>query len=112
MKFDLSNAMASVAKKTLISEKREALYDQFPSKEKFRIKAEGVSKFLEEYAVSDGKSYGLVVDGEVVEDDDHLLALLGEQDEIIIEFRFIDPEFGGIDEDVYQWLHHAKRHGG
>ena len=112
MAFNLRGVMIDLDRIEVVRKKREALYVKFPEKEKFHIKAKGVSKFLEGYAVSDGKTYGLVVEGEVVEDDDHLLALLGEQDEIIIEFRFIDPEPGGIDDDAYQWLRHAERHGG
>ena len=112
MNFNLSKALQNLEAKQQHSEKCEALYIQFPHEKTFRIKAEGVAAFLQDHAVTDGKSFGLVVDGQVVEGDDHMLALLGDRSEITIEFRSIGLEHGGVDEVVCQWLEHVERHGG
>lgn len=112
MKFNLSKAMLNLEQGELRRKKRDAFRSRFPMSQTFYLAAKSVAAFIQEHAVTDAKSYGLIAAGEVVEDDDHLLNLLGEQDEISIEFRCAAWEPGGIDEQVYQWLRHAERHGG
>jgi hypothetical protein len=112
MAFDLAKVMIDLDRIEAIRKKREEIYARFPYSKQFRIKVEGVAAFLQDHAVTDGKSFGLVVDGQVVENDDHLLALLGDRDEITIEFRCVAWEPGGADEEVCRWLEHAERHGG
>ncbi|WP_152427013.1 hypothetical protein [Paramagnetospirillum caucaseum] len=112
MAFDLKRMMIDLERIEAIRKKREKLYARLPYSKQFRIKVEGVAAFLQEHAVTDGKSFGLVVDGQVVENDDHMLGLLGDQGEITIEFRSVDLEPGGADEEVCRWLEHVERHGG
>lgn len=111
MKFDLSKAMLNLEQNDLRRKKRDVFRSRFPMSQTFYLAAKSIAEFIREHAVTDTKSYGLIAAGEVVEDDDHLLNLLGEQDEISIEFRCIAWEPGGIDEQVYQWLRHAEQQG-
>ena len=86
------------------SQKRDAFRRNFPIPEDYCVKADGVRAFLQNYPVTDGRKYGIMVSGKIVEDDDHLIELLGDQDDITLEFRHINWEPGEADEEAYQWL--------
>ncbi len=104
MVFDVAGILKIIDQNRDADQRRDKFRSKFPLSTNFRVRAEGVREFFHNYLVSDDQKYGIIVGGEAVKDGEHLIELLGNQDEIILEFRHIDWEPGDADEDVYLWL--------
>jgi len=82
---------------------------KFPNSETYYISADAAKKFANAFAMTDDHTYGIAVGKTIVDDADHLLDLLGDQDEIAIEFRFIPPQPGQPAEDVCRCLRQCQQ---
>jgi len=88
--------------------KLDAFRKNFPISETFRISASDAVKFADEFSMTDDSTYGIAVGKTVVRDDDHLHELLGDDDEIAIEFRHVPPQEDQPAADVYRWLRQCE----
>ena len=83
--------------------------ETYPFSESFNLSYVDVMEFVHEHNVTDEETYGLMVCGKIVEDDDHLLALAVNTETIVIEFRHVVPKEGQRAEAVYKWLKQSER---
>jgi len=81
----------------------------FPKSETFYISSGDAARFADEFLMTDDETYGIAVGRTIVENDDHLLKLLGDQDEIAVEFRCVEPQDGQPAADVWRWLRRCVR---
>ena len=94
---------------TVCPTKLDAFRRKFPKSETFYISADDAAQFADEFCMTDDSTYGIAVGRTIVDDDDHLLELLGHQDEIAIEFRFVEPQDGQPAGDVWRWLRRCEQ---
>jgi hypothetical protein len=104
MVFDVIKFAETLDLNEEYSKKIDAFRNMFSASNYFRIRADVVREFLQEHTVADGRKYGIIVGGKIVEGEEHLIELLGDHDEITLEFWHAGWEPGDTDEDAYQWL--------